>query len=146
MPTPLQGPVRMPSVQLLSKKSAKIGQCREQCDPHVALPGKPLQNARQPKPYSVASRRRAEVRKRQQDDVALRKCLPDCVRTNFQLRLFFLFQLTVNPIALIRWKPFRLPRPIREIKKGDYAKDYRRNSFQYEQPTPASQPEPRNSQ
>src|SRR5580765_143609 len=99
MPTPLQGPVRMPSVQLLRQESSKIRQRREKCDSHVALPGKPLQNAWQPKRYSVASRRCAEICQRQQDDVALRKCLPNCVRTDLMFGLLFSFQLAVDPVA-----------------------------------------------
>ena len=135
----------MPSVQLLRQESSKIRQRREQCDSHVALPGQPLQNARQPKRYSVASRRRAEVTQRQQDDVALRKCLPDCVRTNCLLRSLFLFQLAVNPVARPP-EASRLPRPIRQIENRNHAKDDCRNSFQNKKPSPASHSQPRNSQ
>src|SRR6476661_1410476 len=108
MPAPLQGPVRMPSVQLLRQESSKIRQCREECDSHVALPGKPLQNARQPKRNSVAPRSCAEISQRQQDDVALRKCLPNGVRTDLLFGLFVVFQLAVDPAALNGKEPLRV--------------------------------------
>src|SRR5580704_10065060 len=146
MPASLASSVRMPPIQLLHQKSCKVWQRSKQGHPDVTLPRKALQNARQPKRDPVTSGGRAEIAQRQQNDIALGECLPNGVRTNLLLRKFFLLQLLVNPIALIRPKPFGGSRPIRQIKSRNHAEHHRGNSFQYEQPSPASQAEPSNAQ
>src|SRR5580693_8267376 len=146
MPASLASSVRMPPIQLLHQKSCKVWQRSKQGHPDVTLPRKSLQNARKPKRDPVTSCGRTEIAQRQQNDIALGECLPNGVRTNFPLRKFFLLQLPINPIALIRPEPFRGSRPIRQIKNRNHAKHHCGNSFQDEQPSPASEAEPSNAQ
>src|SRR5277367_1231405 len=121
----------MPAVHLLHYETRHIRKGRKQADANVALPGKPFQNRRKPKCDPVASRSRAEVAARQQDDVALHERLPNRVRTNLLLCAFFLIEDATDPVALIVWQPFRLARPVRQVKNRDNAKYDRGNSLQY---------------
>src|SRR5580704_2006719 len=112
MPAPLASSIGAPPIQLLRQESCKVWQRGKQGHPNVTLPGKSLQNARQPKRNPVTSCRRKEIAQRQQNDITLRECLPNGVGTNFLLRNFLLLQLPVNPIALIRPQPSCYSRPI----------------------------------
>src|ERR1700730_16697793 len=62
------------------------------------------------------------------------------------LGLLFFAQLFRDPLALVGGQPFRLAGPVGEVEDGNDAKYDRRNSFQDEQPSPAPQTEPTDTQ
>src|SRR6476660_1957747 len=146
VPSALSCAIGMPAVDLLHQKPRKIRQSREQRHARVTLTGKALQNGREPECNAVISSNCEEVGERQQQDVAVAQRLPDGVGTTLLLRLFFQAQLLGDPAALVAPQPARLSRPVREVEGGDYSKHDRRDSFQYEQPSPSSQAQPGNSQ
>src|SRR5713226_5951486 len=146
MPAAFPRAVGMPSVQLLGQEARQVRQGGQKRDFHVALTGQALQHGGQPKRDSVVSRRRKEIAEREQDDVTMTKCLPNAVGANVVLGFFLPVELRNNPLAFLGGKPIRLPWPVRQINQSDQTQQDRWDSFEDEEPPPASQTEPGEAQ
>src|SRR5271165_1327399 len=142
MPPALTPLIGVPTIELLHHKAGNVWQRGEQRNAHVALPGHALQNGGEPKGDPVASRGCEEITQREQEDVTLGEGLPNGVGADLAFCFSLFLQLTGDPIAFVLREPTRLPRPVREVENRYHSKYNGWNSLQYEQPSPAFQTKP----
>src|ERR1043166_7112509 len=146
VPSAFSGSVRVPAAELLRCKSRDIWQRGQHGYSQIALPGKPLQDGREPEGQPVASRGGEKIAQGQQQYVFVPDCFPDRIAAQLLLAAILLFKFSFNPFTLLWRKPPGLTRPIRQVKERNRAGDDRWNSLEDEEPPPAVQSEPGNSE